>query len=316
MNNLIKLPAPLFRDPIYDSPTDPVIIWNHIEKCWFLMYTQRRSTEFGIGVSTVYGSEIGIASSTDGTRWLYRGVAEGLHFEHGHNTFWAPEIIFARGKYHMYCSYIRGVGTEWGWPAHIVHYTSDDLWVWHYESTLELSSDRVIDACVYEIEDGLYKMWHKDDAGGTHTHTAISRDLYNWEVTGAEITDCGHEGPNVFRFKGRNWMITDTWHGQGVYSSDDFTHWTRQDGDLLTKNGTRPYDFGVGHHADVLVRGEGDSERAYIVYFTHPYRSNADNVSPIEDRALGLRTVVQIAELNYDGERLYCDRDADVYWEA
>ncbi len=74
----IKLPSPLFRDPLYDSPTDPVIIRNEREGCWFLFYTQRRSSEFGVGVSTIHGTEIGIASSTDGARWLYRGTAEGL----------------------------------------------------------------------------------------------------------------------------------------------------------------------------------------------------------------------------------------------
>ncbi len=308
----IKLPAPLFRDPLYDSPTDPVIIWNERESCWFLFYTQRRSSEFGIGVSTVHGTDIGIATSADGARWLYRGTAEGLRFEHGHNTFWAPEIIRAGGEYHMYCSYVRGIPTDWNWERQIVHYVSGDLWSWRFCGIIPLSSDRVIDACVYEIEDGLYKMWYKNERGGSHTNAAVSRDLYNWEVTGPEITDCSHEGPNVFRFGGINWMITDTWHGQAVYSSPDFTHWTRQHGDLLTKNGIRPFDYGVGHHADVLVR----KDRAYIVYFTHPYRSNADNVSPIEDKSLELRTAVEIAELSFDGERLLCDRDADVYWDA
>lgn len=308
----IKLSSPLYRDPLYDSPTDPVIIWNHTEECWFLFYTQRRSSEFNLGVSTIHGTEIGIASSKDGARWLYRGVAEGLHFEHGHNTFWAPEIIYARGKYHMYCSYVRGIPTDWGWDRHIIHYTSDDLWVWQFESILPLSSDKVIDACVFEIEDGVYKMWYKNEAGGSHTDAAVSRDLYNWESVGSEITDCSHEGPNVFRFCGKNWMITDTWRGQGVYSSPDFTHWTRQREDLLSVSGVRQFDYGVGHHADVLVRGD----RAYIVYFTHPYRSTAENRSPIENKALDLRTVIQIAELKCDGERLWCERDADVYWES
>lgn len=308
----IKLPAPLYRDPLYDSPTDPVIIWNEREECWFLFYTQRRSSEYNLGVSTIHGTEIGIATSNDGARWLYRGTAEGLHFEHGHNTFWAPEVIYAKGEYHMYCSYVRGIPTDWGWERHIVHYVSDDLWTWKFCGIMPLSSDKVIDACVFEIEDGLYKMWYKNERGGSHTDAAVSRDLYNWESVGSEITDCSHEGPNVFRFCGVNWMITDTWHGQAVYSSPDFTHWTRQDGNLLTGNGKRPFDYGVGLHADVLVRGD----RAYIVYFTHPYRSTADVTSPIENKTLDLRTVVEIAELMYDGERLYCDRDADVYWDA
>lgn len=305
------LPSPLYRDPIYDSPTDPVMIYNRAERCWFLFYTQRRSSEFGIGVSTIHGTDIGIATSRDGARWLYRGTAEGLEFEHGRNTFWAPEIIFADGQYHMYCSYVRGVPTDWNWERRIVHYTSGDLWTWKFENVIGLPSRRTIDACVYEIEPGLYKMWYKNEEGGSHTDAAVSRDLYNWEYVGSEITDCSHEGPNVFRFAGKNWMITDTWRGQGVYSSPDFTHWTRQKNNILTGNGARPFDYGPGLHADVLVRGE----RAYIVYFTHPYRSNDVSTSPIADRSLDLRTVIEIAELKYDGENLTCDRDAEVQWE-
>lgn len=111
---MIQVPAPLYRDPIYDSPTDPVIIWNREEKSWWILYTQRRATDIAIGVSTVHGSRIGIASSKDGSKWLYRGTVPGLDFEPGHNTFWAPEVIYAQGKYHMYicCLKISGLNRK------------------------------------------------------------------------------------------------------------------------------------------------------------------------------------------------------------
>ena len=41
----IPLPAPLFRDPIYDCPTDPTVIWNREEEQWYLFYTQRRAMD-------------------------------------------------------------------------------------------------------------------------------------------------------------------------------------------------------------------------------------------------------------------------------
>lgn len=104
----VTLPAPLFIDPIYDCPTDPVVIWNRKEEQWYLFYTQRRATDVPIGVSWVHGTAIGVAVSKDGAKWLYRGTLEGLDIERGHNTFWAPEIIEAEGKYHMYVSYITG----------------------------------------------------------------------------------------------------------------------------------------------------------------------------------------------------------------
>lgn len=96
----VTLPSPLFRDPIYDCPTDPTVIWNEKEEQWYLLYTQRRATDVPIGVSWVHGTALGVATSRDGTKWLYRGTLEGLDIEPGHNTFWAPEIIEAEGLYH------------------------------------------------------------------------------------------------------------------------------------------------------------------------------------------------------------------------
>ena len=51
----IFLPSPLFRDPIYDCPTDLTVIWNEEEKEWVLLYTQRRASDEGEGVSWVHG---------------------------------------------------------------------------------------------------------------------------------------------------------------------------------------------------------------------------------------------------------------------
>ena len=74
----VILPAPLFRDSIYDCPTDPTVIWNQKEGMWYLFYTQRRATDVAVGVSWVHGTKIGVAVSRDGGKWLYRGALEGL----------------------------------------------------------------------------------------------------------------------------------------------------------------------------------------------------------------------------------------------
>lgn len=81
-------------------------------------------------------------------------------------------------------TYVRGIPTDWNHQRFIVHYTAEDLWDWQYESVLELSSDRVIDACVYRIDDRTYKMWYKDEAHDSHTWSAVSADLYHWTVCG------------------------------------------------------------------------------------------------------------------------------------
>lgn len=297
--------APLFRDPIYDAPTDPVIVWNNREKLWWMLYTQRRSGYHSIGVAHIHGTAIGVASSKDGSKWLYRGTLPHLDFEPGHNTFWAPEIIFAEGKYHMYVSYIRGIPTDWNYPRHIVHYTADDMWDWHFENVLKLSSDKVIDACVYKTSSSTYKMWYKDEKHDSHTFSAVSSDLYNWTVCGEEISFNSHEGPNVFEFKGKKWMITDEWNGLGVYTTENFSDWTRT-GVILRDGGSRNGDGVMANHADVVVC----NENAYIFYFTHPFFKNKDRHS--DGFVIGSeesRTCIQVAKLGYDGKTLTCDRD-------
>lgn len=303
------VPAPLFRDPIYDGPTDPVVIWNKEENCWWMFYTQRRSSEINIGVSNIHGAKIGIASSEDGYNWTYRGTIPNLDFEPGHNTFWAPEVVFAEGKYHMYVSYITGVPTDWNHKRHIVHYSADDMWNWKFESILDLSSQKVIDVCVYEIAPGQYKMWYKDEANNSFSYSAVSNDLYNWEVLGAEITDCSHEGPNVFEFKGTKWMITDCWDGLPVYKSEDFIHWNRCGDNLLQEPGTRKGDTAMGNHADVLVI----NNQAYIFYFVHPdFPREVRKTADFEMTYREAKTCIQVAELEEKEGVLVCDRNKEV----
>jgi hypothetical protein len=311
-------PAPLFRCPIHDGAADPTIIWNHNERAWWILYTQRRANLDLPGVAYGHGTDIGIAESPHGRHWCYRGVCEGLKFERGHNSFWAPEVLWHAGLYHMYVSYVRGVSSTWygaggAIERQIVHFTSGDLWVWRFESILPLPTARAIDACVHRLPNGRWRMWYKDEADDAHTHAADSEDLFSWRHVGPVITDCQHEGPNVFQWRGAYWLIADAWRGLAVYRSDDAEHWTRQ-ASILDRPGTRPEDGIIGQHADVLVQGE----HAYIFYFTHPGRKlNAAGegvlgaervfgVEPYETR----RTVLQVARLDLEGTRLICDRDA------
>lgn len=300
IENIVE--TPLFRDPIYNGASDPVVIWNKEENCFFMFYTQRRASSVQIGFSSIHGSKIGIASSKDGMKWLYRGTVPGLDFEYGHNTFWAPEVIYAAGEYHMYVSYITGIPTDWDQERAMLHYTADNLWNWQYQGEIKLSSNRVIDACIYQVAPHVYKMWYKDEINQAYTYAAVSNDLYHWDVLGAEIIDCPHEGPNVFEFGGAKWMITDFWNGLAVYESDDFTNWRRCNNNILNIPGNRPMDNGIGHHADVVVLGE----EAYIFYFCHPYEKTKRDCQAEGDEAF---TAIQVARLHIEGDKLYCDRD-------
>ncbi len=292
-------PAPLFRDPIFDGPTDPTVIYNKREKTWWIVYTQRRANVPCHGVSWVHGTDLGVASSADGGQtWLYRGTLNLEPPERGRNTFWAPEIIRYNGLHHMYVSYITGVPDSWTGDRSILHYVSRNLWNWKLEGRLDLGSRRVIDACVYPVPGG-WRMWYKDEADESHTHVAGSDDLCTWKPLGRANEDQAQEGPNVFELGGCAWMIADVWDGLAVYRSNDFSHWERIPGTILQGPGTRPEDTNRAHHADVLTVGE----KAYLFYFTHP-EADADP-GTLNAR----RSALQAAELFVRDGRLCVRRD-------
>ncbi|PMC38068.1 glycosyl hydrolase [Bacillus sp. UMB0899] len=302
MSLLTSPKAPLFRDPIFDGAADPTIIWNEEEKEWWMIYTNRRATVHCEGVAWIHGTDLGIATSSDGGKsWNYRGIIEGLDFERGRNTFWAPEVIFHRGTYHMYVSYIQGVPNQW--PGHkrkIIHYTSNNLWDWKMESILKLSSEYVIDACVHLLPNGRFRMWYKDEAHNSYTYAADSDDLFHWEVVGPVITNYPHEGPNVFYFQGSYWMIVDKWAGQAVYKSNDCEVW-EYNTTILDQPGEKPDDKTFGYHADVHVQGK----EAFIFYFTHPGRNEEVSVDEYDAK----RSSIQVARLAVKNGILNCDRN-------
>ncbi|GIE99568.1 hypothetical protein [Paractinoplanes rishiriensis] len=281
----------IFRDPVFDGAADPVLVFNRAEQAWWMVYTARRANQPGLpGVSWVHGTDLGVASSTDGgATWLYRGVLAGLDTEWGRHTYWAPEIIDDGETYHMYVSVIRGVPEQWpGHERHIRHYTSPDLLGWTYRSTLELSSKYVIDACVAALPGGGHRMWYKDEADDSQTWAADSDDLYSWRVRGLAVGGRAHEGPNVFELGGHHWMLVDEWRGQRVLRSSDLDGWEPQ-GLLLD-------DAPIGFHADVV--GE------YAFYFTHPGRLPGVGDEEYESR----RSAVHVARLSVVDGRLVCDR--------
>jgi hypothetical protein len=296
---------PLFRDPLHDGAADPTVIWNRHADEWWMFYTSRRADAPPMNdVSWVHGTDIGIASSSDGgATWLYRGIAQGLDTEPGRHTYWAPEIVDDGTEYHMFVSVIRGVPTQWAGHARTIrHYTSHDLFSWTYRSTLPLSSETVIDACVMRLPTGGYRMWYKDEADHAHTYAADSDDLVRWTVRGPAVECSEHEGPNVFEFGGSYWMLVDEWHGLRVLHSRDLETWEPR-GLVLDRPGQGPDDASFGYHADVVTSELG----AFVFYFTHPGRLDvgAAHHSTHNDR----RSSIQVARLRVNGDTLVCDRD-------
>lgn len=231
--NSLKLhtaPAPLFRDPVTDGAADPVIIWNRQEKCWWMLYSQRRANTEAPDVAYCYGTAIGIASSNDhGQSWVYRGTLD-LEFEKGLNTFWAPDIVYENGIYHMFVVYIQGARIHWGGKKRMAHYTSKNLWDWKFIHFLKLSSEDVIDASLFKMPNGLWRIWYKDDANNATIMLAESKDLYKWSLINKPvISGSRQEGPKIFQYADWYWMLTDEWHGMRVYRSKDCLQWENRD---------------------------------------------------------------------------------------
>jgi hypothetical protein len=302
--------APLFRDPVFDGATDPTVIRHRATGQWWMFYTQRRATAEDPGVAWVHGSRIGVAVSDTGDDWTYRGVLDGLDDRGtapGANTHWAPEVIWDGTRYRMYLTVIDGIPAQWaGHQRFIVEFQSDDLWTWTRVQTLPLSSDRVIDACVEQGDDGMWRLWYKDEAAESTTWLAESGDLAAWTVRGVAVGGRPHEGPNVFGLGGFWWMIVDEWRGQAVYRSNDALTWQRQGGPdavILGEPGRRRDDATVGRHGDVVV----DGDRAVLFYFTHPGWDGAE-LGSAHGRDARV-SAIQAAILTVSDEELRCDRD-------
>ncbi|MEI7504362.1 MAG: family 43 glycosylhydrolase, partial [Paludibacter sp.] len=296
---------PLFRDPVYDGAADPTVIWNHKEKKWFMFYTNRRANDESLdGVKWVHGTRIGIAESTDGgANWKYRDTCD-IQYRLTDYTHWAPEVIYHKGLYHMYLTYVPGVFSDWKHPRWIIHLTSKNLLNWKFESKLKLASERCIDACVFQLPDGKWRMYYNNETDHKSIYYADSPDLYNWTDSGKKVVgDQGGEGPKVFQWKGKYWMVVDNWKGLGVYSSDNLTDWKRQKNNILQEPGKGIDDNVMGGHADVVVNGD----RAYVIYFTHPGRTpeNAGKTN-FETK----RSSLQIAELELMEGEIVCHRDS------
>ncbi|MEO6230604.1 MAG: family 43 glycosylhydrolase [Ferruginibacter sp.] len=300
-------PKPLYTDPIHDGAADPVIIWNKQVKQWWMFYTNRRAanTTDTVGVRWVHDTRIGIAVSKDGLHWKYKDTANINYRPDEGYTFWAPDIIENNGIWHMYLTYVPGTFNDWNHLREIIHLTSADLMNWKYETTLKLSSQKVIDASVYKLPDGNWRLWYNNERDGKSIYYADSKDLYNWEDKGKAIAARG-EGPKIFRFQNKYWMVIDIWKGMEIYHSTDLLKWTKQSTRILEQPGKGVDDQAIGGHCDVVV----NNNRLFLYYFTHPGRSKANPAKPgsVADR----RSVIQLTELFYKNGELICDRDRPV----
>jgi beta-xylosidase len=309
-NSLSTPPAavPLFRDPIHDGAADPVVVWNRARKTWWMLYTNRRADlAGGGGVTWVHGTRIGIAESSDGgAHWKYVSEAD-IPLPQPDYTLWAPEVIYTGGIYHMFLTVVPGTFTDWNHPRHILHLTSKDLLHWKPLANVNLESDRTIDACIFRLPSGAWRLWYKNEADSSKVYFSDSSDLVHWTPKGIATTNHG-EGPVVFQWRGSYWLINDPHAGLAVFRSDSeaLTTWHQQPLNLLREPGTQPTDRAMGNHADVVVDGSG---RAWLFYFTQQGGPDAEGHDPGWSR----RSFLHVTELHEANGILTVDRNAPAY---
>lgn len=302
-------PKPLYDDPVYHGAADPVIVYNKAVKKWWMFYTNRRASIADSTVAWVHGTRIGIAESKDGRVWKYKDTANINYRPDPGYTHWAPDIIEAKDGWHMYLTYVPGTFTDWNHPRVIVHLQSQDLVNWSTSSTsstLQLVNQKVIDASVYKVNDSLYRLWYNNEKDSKSIWYAESPDLYNWTDKGKAINPSRGEGPKVFYWQNKYFMIIDAWKGMEVYSSTDLLNWTKQKERILESPGKGKDDQAIGGHCDVIV----NNGKAYVYYFTHPGRRK--DKPAIKGTFDDNRSVIQVAELEYKDGVISCDRDKPV----
>ncbi len=296
-------PRPLYRDPVLDGAADVSLVFNRGLKRWEMFYTNRRATlrlDDPKDVSWVHATPIAIATTDDGNHWRAAGEAK-FPGECTGATLWAPEILDHDGLYHLWLTVVPGVHKSWTGERRVEHLTSTDLRSWTCAGRVELGSSRVIDASVIRRPDGGWRLWYKDEEGGSRLKVADSDDLQAWTPRGA-VSPLPAEGPKVFFFAGRWWLVADLWKGLLVLRSDDAEHWQEQPARLLADIGSAPTDRARGQHPDVQVV----DGRAYLFYFVH---QGGEPEAKMDDR-WQQRTVIQVAEIKLLDGWLAVDRHA------
>lgn len=297
---------PVFVDPVEDGAADPILVYNQKEKKYVMFYTNRRAKTEGLGgVAWVHGCKIGMASSTNGAHWQYEGTCNFTGLDIDNITYWAPDVLFHEGTYHMYVTIVPGIFEGWYHPRFIAHYTSTDLKNWNFQSKLQLASERCIDASVFRLPNGSWRMYYNNENDNKSMYYADSPDLYTWKDSGKKVIDTRGEGAKIFQWKNTNWMVIDSWRGLTVFQSDDLIHWKKQEQRILEEPGTGKGDKVKGGHPDVVV----SNDRAYIFYFTHPGRTPENKGV---DNHNTRRSVIQVAELTYANGVISCDRNQPV----
>ena len=294
--------------PVYDGAADPVVIWNPLAEKWWMFYTNRRRERAG-PAGRFLGPRHADRHRRIGRRRhdlevrRHRGDRIAGRHDRGADLV-VPDVIRGDdGQWHMFLTVVPGVFTDWNHPRNIVHYTSDDLRKWTNPRPLKLANDKVIDATVFKRPDGTWRMFYNNERDNKSIYFADSPDLNEWTDRGrAEGVGDRCEGPKVFRWRDKYWIVVDQWRAWAC-SARTTPNIGKPSGRIYCSSpGQGNEDQVQGQHADVVVNGD----RAYLFYFTHPGRRGEER-RPRRHRAAPQLDPSGGAE--GEGRLAHCDRD-------
>ncbi len=308
---------PLFADPNYNGSCDPEIVWNPRAKEWFIYYTARRATR---NSASYVGTPLGVISSPDLLHWRFRGYCafDGRKGRPDNDdTHWAPGIVVAGDRLHMFATYKGSAEPPWGGNGVIRHYVApldDPIDGWRLVDVPGFNQPDPIDVSLLKVGDG-YRAYYRVGRGGG-IQWAESGDLSNWTNHGKCPGDVNappkqrgfgyQEAPYVFHWRNRYWMLADPHEGLAVFHSPDGIRWAQQER-ILREPGQGEADATLARHPSVAVMGD----RAFIFYHTEPNRPYP--TPPAEQRTPRQKiSFLQMAELRIEHGALVCDRDADI----
>ena len=266
-------PAPLFRDPVYDGAADPSFVWNDKERAWWILYTNRRASapDAQDGVRWCHGTDIGIASSSDGgLTWTYRGIAKGLEFGAGPQYLPGLPASSSTAGPITFSSLMSGASL----PTGAVTVTSS-ITPAPTSSTGPMSpfcrsartGSSTRSSTPSRPADGACKACDEALAGPGHSWAMTAEDPLSLDCPypGPVVTDKAQEGAAVFWWRGSYWMLVDRWQGC-VLRSTDLSTWTGAAGTILGVPGRRP-TTPISAYGEVVVQGP----EAYLSTSPHPF---------------------------------------------
>ena len=135
-----------------------------------MLYTARRADVEEEGVMWVHGTDIGIAESKDnGNSWEYIGICKGLEYGEGKNTYWAP-MLYVLGELIICIKLCSGNSCRLNHRDTFFTTPQKNLIDWNFESKLNLSSEKIIDACVFRLPERYFRMWVLLTSGTVSLH--------------------------------------------------------------------------------------------------------------------------------------------------